>query len=253
MPRPNLFILGAGKCGTTSLYHLLERHPDIKVSEIKEPSFFCSHFQVVSNPVTYFRLFDSPRKYRVDASHVYFSNPETAPLLASLFPDAKFLLILRHPQARAHSLYQHMRRALHADGRPQELVESFHTALELEAERFESAEFHATCRQYFWNFMYMRSSIYDGQLQRYLDLYPRERFLVMSLAELQNDPERIIQSIGGFLDVDAEGFGHDIPFTNVAPPYRRFAPESAALMEAQFAGLTERVDRLVGRPLDWSI
>ncbi|WP_336799879.1 sulfotransferase domain-containing protein [Kaistia sp. MMO-174] len=250
---PNLFILGAGKCGTTSLYHLLERHPDIKVSEIKEPSFFCSHFQVVSNPVTYFGLFASDRKYRVDASHVYFSNPETAPLLASLFPDAKFLLILRQPQARAHSLYQHMRRAPHADGRSQELVESFHEALELEAERFASRDFHATCRQYFWNFMYMRSSLYDGQLKRYLDLYPRERFLVMSLAELQQNPRRILGSIGDFLEIDSAGFGDDIPFVNVAPAYDRFAPESAALMDSLFEGLTDRVDRLVGRPLDWSI
>lgn len=38
--RPNLFVLGAGKCGTTSLYHLLQRHPDIHVCDPKEPSFF---------------------------------------------------------------------------------------------------------------------------------------------------------------------------------------------------------------------
>ncbi|WP_225580736.1 sulfotransferase domain-containing protein [Pseudomonas sp. PDM16] len=254
MTTPNLFILGAGKCGTTSLYHLLERHHDIKVSEIKEPSFFCSYFQAVKNPVTYFELFNSTKKYRVDASHVYFSNHETAPILSSLFPDAKFLVVLRNPKARALSLFQHMRRALHADGHPLELAESFHAALELEAERFISPAFQTACRHYFWNFMYMRSSLYDGQLARYFNLYPRERFLVMSLAELQSQPIRTIRSISEFLDLDIAGFGSDMPCANVAPPYKSLiTPESHLLMDEQFEKLTERVDQLIGRPLDWSI
>ena len=254
MTTPNLFILGAGKCGTTSLYHLLKRHPDIKVSKIKEPSFFCSYFQVVNNPVTYFELFNSTRKYRVDASHVYFSNHETAPIVSSLFPDAKVLVVLRNPKARALSLFHQMRRALHADGHPLELAESFHAALELEAERFSSPVFQATCRHYFWNFMYMRSSLYDGQLARYFNLYPRERFLVMSLAELQSEPANIIRSISEFLDLDINGFGDEIPCTNVAPPYSSLiTPESHSLMDEQFEGLTERVDQLIGRSLDWSI
>ena len=254
MAKPNLFILGAGKCGTTSLYHLLERHPEIKVSAVKEPSFFCSHFQVISNPVTYFGLFDSDRKYRVDASHVYFSNPETAPILASLFPEAKFILALRDPKARALSLYQQMRRAVHVDGQPMELAECFNSALALEAERFASPAFRQNCRHYFWNFMYMRSSIYDEQLARYLRFYPRERFLVTSLAELQTNPAGVVQSIAEFLELDSAGFGDGIPYANVAPAYDvDFAPESLALMDAQFGDLTERVDRLVGRALDWSL
>lgn len=253
MAKPNLFIVGAGKSGTTSLYHLLKNHPEIKVSDVKEPSFFCSYFQVVKNPIEYFKLFDPPKKYCVDASHVYFSNPETAPVLKSLFPDAKFLVILRQPKARAYSLYQHMRRAMHADGRPLDLVETFPEALRLEGERFVSAEFFEKCRQYFWNFMYMRSSCYDIQLQRYLDLYDRDRFLVTSLAEFKGDPVNAVQAIGRFLDVDAAGFGGEIPVTNVAPPYSPCDPESDAFMDEYFGDLTARVDRLVGRPLDWSL
>ena len=250
---PNLFILGAGKCGTTSLYHLLERHPDIKVSVPKEPSFFCSHFQVVRNPIDYFRLFESDRRYRVDASHVYFSNPETAPLLRRLFPDAKFLIILRCPKARAHALYQHMRRALHEDGHPLELAESFREALSLEATRFGSAAFASSCRHYFWNFLYMRSSFYDEQLARYFDLYPRDRFLILSLAEFLRHAEHAVQSIAAFLGLDRAGFGTDIPMSNGAPPYAPPDAACEALMDARFGNLTTRVDRIVGRPLDWSL
>lgn len=250
--RPNLFILGAGKCGTTSLYRLLERHPDVHVSVPKEPSFFCSQFQVVKNPVDYFRLFDSPRRYRVDASHVYFSNPETAPILRDLFPDAKFVIILRQPKARALSLYQHMRRFSHEDGDPFEPAETFLEALRLEAGRFQSPAFFATCRQYFWNFMYMRSSAYDEQLGRYLALYPPDRFLVTTLAALERQPQHTVRSLADFLGIDASGLGQDIPLENAAPVYEACDPESDALMDAFFGDLCDRVDRLIGHPLDWS-
>ncbi|MDR3469709.1 MAG: sulfotransferase domain-containing protein [Xanthobacteraceae bacterium] len=253
MATPNLFILGAGKCGTTSLYDLLGGHPDIMVSNPKEPSFFCSHFQVVKNPVDYFRLFNSPKRYRVDSSHVYFSNPETSPLLRDLFPDAKFLVMLRHPKARAHSLYRHMRRAMHEDGRPLELAERFHEALLLEAERFRSLEFFANCRHYFWNFMYLRSSIYDEQLDRYFRLYPRENFLVMSLAEFRREPDRVKRTVAEFLNIDVAGFGPEAPFSNAAPPHDSYDAASDAVMEQYFGNLTARVDRLLGRSLDWSL
>lgn len=253
MAVPNLFILGAAKCGTTTLYHLLKRHPDIKVCDPKEPSFFCSQFQVVKNPVDYFSLFNSERRYRADASHVYFSNPETPPILRDLFPKARFLLILRDPKARAHSLYQHMRRSLHEDGRPMELVETFHEALLREEERFNAPGYRAACRQYFWNFMYMRSSCYDVQLARYLALFPRESFLILSLACLHRQPKETVEAIARFLDVDPAGFGEDVPAANVAPLHGAIDPACSALMEAHFTDLTNRVDRLAGELIDWSL
>ncbi|ABC24104.1 sulfotransferase [Rhodospirillum rubrum F11] len=250
---PNLFLLGAGKSGTTTLYQILQRHPDIHVCDPKEPSFFCSHFQVIQNPVAYFRLFDSERRYRVDASHVYFSNPETPPLLHDLFPSAKFLLILREPKARAHSLYQHMRRALHSDGLPIEPIESFLEALIVENERFSSPKFAATCRHYFWNFMYIRSSFYDEQLLRYLKLFPMKQFLFITLANLHHQPEDTLSEIAQFLDLDVAGFGQEVPVANAGPIYETFTPQCAALMERYFGDLTTRVDALVGRSLDWSL
>jgi len=250
---PNLFLLGAGKCGTTSLYHLLDRHSEIQVSVPKEPSFFCSYFQVTHNPVEYFQLFREDYKYRVDASHVYFSNPETAPILRDLFPDAKFLIILRHPKARAYSLYQHMRRAIHADGAPIEPISDFHDALLWEEQRFYSRDFFLNCRHYFYNFMYMHSSCFDDQIMRYFNLFSRERFLILTLAELQTQPARTIQRVGDFLGLDPAGFGQDIPLTNQAPICPSYDPASDALMTAYFGDLTARIDRLVGSPLDWSL
>ena len=108
---PNLFILGAGKCGTTTIYHYLMRHPSIYMSRIKEPTHFCRLFQVVKNPIEYYQLFDGAKgeSFIGEASHAYLTDPSSCRVIKALFPLAKFILILRNPADRAYSLYNHMR------------------------------------------------------------------------------------------------------------------------------------------------
>jgi hypothetical protein len=253
--KPNLFILGAGKCGTTSLHIILGQHPDIHASAIKEPTFFCWPYQVVRSPIEYFKLFDSPARHRMESSHAYLSNPETAPVLRALLPDARFVVILRHPKARAFSLYRHMRRALTSNaGRPLEEIPSFRLALRAEPERFRSKDFREHCPQYFWNFMYCRSSIFDEQLARYYALFDRKQFHVLTLAELARAPTQAIGGIMEFLDLDpapVETFA--FPPANSGGAHEPHAAEAEKIMETAFDGLTARVDRLVGRALDWSL
>ena len=83
MNKPTFFILGAGKSGTSSLYWYLFQHTEIFMCPVKEPTFFCESFQVVSNPIEYFRLFDVAATHRAigEASHVYLTNPATADIL----------------------------------------------------------------------------------------------------------------------------------------------------------------------------
>jgi hypothetical protein len=208
----------------------------------------------VKDPITYFQLFNSPARYRMEASHVYFSNPETAPVLRTLFPDAKFIITLRHPKNRAYSLYRHMRRAKSADGQSLEDLSYFAAALRVEAHRYASKSFFETCRQYFWNFMYCRSSFYDQQLTRYFSLFDRDRFHVLSLGELASDPAATTGKIAAFLELDQASLRQfDFQISNDGGPHEPFCAESDKLMDEAFAGLTDRTDRLVGRHLDWSM
>lgn len=195
--KPNFFLLGAGKCGTTTLASMLSQHPEVFMATPKEPSFFCSYFQVTRDPISYFNLFSERKNESAigEASHVYFSNPETAATLQLLFPDAKFILILRNPTLRAYSLYQWMQCYRF------EPLETFESALEAESTRHTAPEFFDNCPQYFWNFMYTRSSYYHLQWERYLRFFHRDRFFVLSLAELASDPVRWTQRIYAFLAV----------------------------------------------------
>lgn len=206
---PNFFILGAAKSGTTSLHAYLNQHPEVFLSQNKEPSFFCSCFQVISNPIDYFHLFSGASNQKVigEASHVYMTDPATPPVLHALFPSAKFVVILRNPADRAFSLYHHMRR------RGYETAATFEKALEMEDDRYCSQSFKDSCPQYFYNFMYFRSGLYGEQLSRYLSYYDRSNFHILSLDALKTDPASSLRGIFSFLGVN-EDFSPDLSIKN---------------------------------------
>ena len=203
--KPNFFILGAAKSGTTSLYAYLRLHPDVFMSPLKEPTFFCHPFQVVSSPIMYFELFGEAAGARVigEASHAYLSNPSTPKVLKLLVPDAKFLVILRNPADRAFSLYHHMRRSGF------EWIGSFEQALSAEEKRVRSRRFKMRCPQYYYNFLYFRSGLYGEQIERYLNLFDRQQFHFLMLDQLLKDPTSILTGVLAFLNLDA----------NFSPPF----------------------------------
>ena len=200
MNKPNFFILGAAKCGTTSLYYSLKQHPSIFMSAVKEPSFFCEGSQRVRNPIKYFELFDSAGGETVigEASHAYLTDPSSARVLKGLFPDARFVVILRNPADRAFSLYHHMRRHGH------EWITTFEKALQAEEQRFSSPRFKENCGQHLYNFLYFRSGLYGEQLRRYFSLFNREQFHILAFESLVADPANTMRAILEFLNVLAD-------------------------------------------------
>jgi hypothetical protein len=196
--KPNFFILGAGKSGTTSLYHHLKKHPDIFLTGIKEPTFFCEGFQIVKDPIKYFELYDSVSNESIigEASHAYLSNPTTAKVLRALFPESKFIVILRNPADRAYSLYHHMRR------NGFEYINTFEAALEAEEFRYASKEFKKNCPQYFYNFLYFRSGLYGMQLNNYFSIFPKQQFHIIKFEDLITNPDNIFKGIFKFLGVN---------------------------------------------------
>ena len=241
---PNLFILGAAKCGTTSLHYALSQHPEIHLSKIKEPTFFCQNPIYTSNPVEYFHLFEFQpgKKYYGESSTSNFNTPEAAPILKQLFPDAKFLLILRNPVMRSHALYQHMFR------NGEEVITSFEQALDEEDRRFHDGRFRDRSPGHFWNYMYVQSSRYDLQLERYLALFPRENFFVLTLGEWKSNPDFWLQEIYRFLDVDSAA-SVVVEAKNQAPRYEQMSAATHRFLTEKFVGVRERVESLVGRRL----
>lgn len=194
---PNWFILGAARCGTTTLWHALSQHPQIFLSAVKEPSFFCEPYQLVRDPITYADLFASAEDAVAvgEASHAYLTHPGAARTIHTFFPDARFVLILRNPADRAYSLYARLLSAGY------ERLPTFELALAAEDRRFHSTRFKRTCPQYLWNYLYFRSGRFGEQVARYLELYPLDRFYITTLYQLIADPGRVLSDIHAFLGV----------------------------------------------------
>ena len=112
VPRwPNLFIVGAPKGGTTTLWRYLDQHPDVFMSPEKEPNFFLDPTPPVQVPSedAYLDLFAgaSDETWLGEASGRYFSDPTTPELIKARVPDARIMIALRDPVERAYSSYWH--------------------------------------------------------------------------------------------------------------------------------------------------
>jgi len=111
---PNLFIVGAPKAGTTSLYHYLNQIPDVYMSQIKEPNYFSSKTVGEKHPVKpirdkkkYLNLFENEKnsKYIGEATTTYLDDPEAPFLIHKKNPKSKIIISLRDPVERAYSHY----------------------------------------------------------------------------------------------------------------------------------------------------
>ena len=121
MNLPNLLIVGAAKSGTTSLHNYLKQHPDIYMSNHKEPHFLINNEigvnripKGINNLQDYSNLFSNGAsyKYRGESSAMYLQFPEIAikNIDRYLDEDVKIIIMLRNPIERAFSGYQHVKR-----------------------------------------------------------------------------------------------------------------------------------------------
>jgi hypothetical protein len=212
---PNFFILGAQKAGTSALYQVLNQHPQIGMSRIKEPRFFISDRvapafrgpgaeEFIRGGVwalkEYQSLFScpSPRVVRGEASPVYLSAhapDQTARRIATLCPEAKLIALLRDPTERAFSAYLHHRRLglePHSD---------FARALAEEEARLRAGWLPG------WG--YRSNGCYSANLAPYLELFPREQILLLSWESWNGRPAEIARRILKFLNV-TEDFAPDL-------------------------------------------
>ena len=106
--KPNVFLAGAPKCGTTSMAHWLSTHPQCFVSPKKEPHFFGDFLRKCMTMQEYEKLFlNAPSNCDaiIDASTSYFTMPEAIDAILAYQPDAKFIIMLRNPIDLVYSLH----------------------------------------------------------------------------------------------------------------------------------------------------
>ena len=191
--RPNFFVLGVPKCGTTTLHQVLMAHPHIFMTKEKEPKFF-------DNDSYYPRGLDRYLRDHFRGAAGFDARGESTPtylrlakardrIRRDLGKDLRFVVILRDPVKRAWSHY------LHAVCLGVE-TESFERALELESTRLSAGRPSWTA--------YFRDGLYAHQLRVWFEAFPRERFLVLLTEDLAERPSAVARQAFAFLDVDPD-------------------------------------------------
>jgi hypothetical protein len=190
--KPNLFIVGAAKCGTTSIVEALGIHPQIFVPKIKEPMFFIPDIGIRTLD-SYLNLYNSTNEegIMVDASTGYLYSENSAEELFQFNPKAKILIVLRNPVHAMYSLWQYMRTM------GNEKL-SFTDAVLDETKRKEDS-FKRTCVGWYANYLYADRYKYTQQVERYLALFPTESTYVVLFEELVANPEIELNGILKFL------------------------------------------------------
>lgn len=214
-----IFIVGAAKAGTTSLYYLLGQHPQICTPVVKEPNYFSNldHAHDITKPgngpgddgttwtstqEAYDRLFKlkSSHHYCLDGSVSYLYSRKAAQYIHEYSPQAKIIMVLRNPVQRAWSHYKHLIR----DNREEH---SFEKALELEDERIEQGW------EFSWHLKHM--GLYSRQVERYLELFG-DNIRVYLFDEIVKDMEEITYDATSFLGLPAYDYQFEDKRHNVS-------------------------------------
>jgi hypothetical protein len=180
---PNTFILGAAKCGTTSLWAYLEQHPEIKFSRRKEPAIFI-HADYRERLEWYESLF-RPAPIRGEASVWYTMDPvfrHVPERIHSLIPEPNLIYMVRDPVERAISHYVETV-AQREENRPVATA-----LLDPDPNRNQ----------------YLAASRYATQLRRYLDCFDAPKLLVLEQSDLRDHAAQTLKQVFGFLGVDPE-------------------------------------------------
>jgi hypothetical protein len=198
MIKPNFFILGAPKCGTTSLAAWLSEHPHIYMPE-KEPHFFnTDHRRFLNSMESYERLFAGANaRHRAvgEASVWYLSSASAVKNILDYAPDAKFIVMLRNPIDMAPSLHEEQVFTGRED------VADFAKAWNLR----EARRAGRCLPTMVWDPKLVQ---YDDlcslgvQVQRLLQTVPRERVKFLLLEDVARDPGDAYRSVLEFLSVD---------------------------------------------------
>ena len=203
---PDFLIVGQPKAGTTALYEMLRRHPQIFMPAGKEPWYFARELhertppRPEGTPATleqYLALFAAARPgQRVgEASALYLWSRTAARGIAEVAPGAQIVAILREPASLLRSLHLQFVETY------VETVADLRTALSLEAARREGRR---VPRHTYWPqaLLYSEHVRYVEQLRRFHELFGRERVLVLIYDDFRTDNEATVRRVLRFLDVD---------------------------------------------------
>ncbi|MCF2514549.1 sulfotransferase [Sphingomonas sp. G124] len=201
------FIVGAPRCGTTTLAGFLQQHPEVCFSAVKEPHFFSrDEFQGLGKQQfnqlieeeyleRFFGQCSGTEKLRAEGSVTYLYTPERMAPILERWPDAKFIIALRDPLAMLPSLHQRL--LVTGD----ENITDFAKAWAKINDRAQGKSIPRSAMDPRW-LRYDEAGALGKHVDRFLAAVGRERCHIVLFDDLASDPERAYGELCRFLGLD---------------------------------------------------
>lgn len=200
--KPNFFLVGAPKCGTTSLYSYLSDHPNVHDVYIKEPSYFATDMpnaQLIKNLGDYNKLYlNSANKLCGDYSTSYFHSSVAINQIMRFNPDAKIIISLRNPVDCMYSLFNQQRYSLN------EVEIDFKRAWEAGDDRLKDKLYKASRRNPIAT-IYKEAGKLGEYTQKIQNLVPPHQLHIILFDDLKLDTQKVYSSLLDFLGLENDG------------------------------------------------
>ncbi len=201
--KPNFFIIGAPKCGTTSLATWLSAHPEIFIPKFKEPHFFNTdhNFLNTSSPIHYRSLFpEKGSRHRAmgEASVWYLYSRVAVANILGYAEDPRFVVLVRNPVDMACSLHEQQIYSGNED------IFNFRKAWKVQTERRQGRAIPASCREP-RHLLYADACRLGKQIERLLARVDPSRVQILLLEDLIQNPRREYLRVLDFLGVPNDG------------------------------------------------
>lgn len=210
---PEFMIIGAQKCGTSSLHFYLNQHPDLCGSVPKEVCYFNRDIHFGKKLYEYENHFKSRSALKFfESTPEYLYQPGVAGNIKSSYPQCKFIVLLRDPVKRAFSAWNHYRLMFENNRFPElknrcqgnllyekyfsdrRTFPGFRECIDIELDMIEAGEgFEPSL---------LRRGLYYEQLTNYWKKFDRGSLLILGFSDFMSNKEKVLNEICTFLGVD---------------------------------------------------
>ncbi len=271
---PNFFVVGAAKSGTTSLFHYLKQHPEVFLTPIKEPNFFCKDINARTFSDGYLKsvcpdvdaYLEEPKKtffvahirkwkqYKKlyqgvdeekaigEMSNSYLYSKVAARKIYAKYPKAKIVMVLRNPIDRAFS---HFMMALNISGEEmdQEKAEAVSFIDRVEEDRLQAHQGWGISN------LYIELGRYYEQVRRYFKRFPSKNVEVILYDEYRRSPLDTLKHLFHFIGVN-EFIDVDVTKKHNPAKYKRsITDEERAYLAPFFREDIAKLSDLIQRDL----
>lgn len=206
MNRPNFFISGAPRCGTTALYAYLSEHPRVFMSPVKELNYFAADFPHVQkiafrSEADYLRLFAEANQTHLavgEASPFYLFSRLAFERMRAYDPAAKILLTLRNPVEFVQSYHQ-LNLSLLREDQP-----DLAKAWDLQESRRRGQNIPPSARQADL-LLYGDLGQFGRHVARLLEIFPREQVKIFLFDDFRRDTRQVYEETLAFLGLPSDG------------------------------------------------